>query len=141
MRWSTQPRADPLLRDIAISAVLVLAGFLLGIGYMQWRGHPTRQALTDDLAERIAGANPGLSVETSYVSTSGPMIYLTMPPVTPGELARPVARVEIGHDGEILPSFHDFDDDFIAYHWNKSMTEEETLARIDQIEAEYGRRQ
>ena len=130
-----------MIRDLAISAVLVLGGFLLGIGYTEWRGQPTRQDLTDELAEDIADANPGLSVESSYVSTSGPMIYLALPPVDAGGLTRPVGRIELGHDGEILPSFHDFDDGFMAYHWNRSMTKDETLARIDEIEAEYGKRE
>ena len=129
-----------MVRDILIAGAILIGGFILGFTYRDWRGEPTRQDLTEQLAERISDANDGLQVEASYVSTSGPMIYLSLPPATPGDLDRQVGRVEIGHDGEILPSFHDFSKDNIEYHWNRSMTEEDVLQRIDDIEAEYEKR-
>ena len=129
-----------MLRDIAIAAALLVAGFVLGIGYSSWKGEPTRQEKTDALAGRIADSNPGLDIESTYVSTSGPMIYLSMPPLEGERAYHPVAKIEIGHDGEILPSFFDFDEDYYDYHWNKSMSEDEVMAKIDEIEAEYEKR-
>jgi hypothetical protein len=126
-----------LLRDLAISAALLAVGFLMGAGFAEWRAAPTRLDRTEDLAAIISESNPGMTVVLEDVSTSGPMIYVTLPPASPGEQVRPVGRIEIGHDGEILPSLHDSEEGFIAYHWNRSMTEEELLESIDRIEDEY----
>lgn len=130
-----------MLRDVLIAGAILVAGFALGFAYRDWRGDPTRQELTDILAQRISDANDGLQVDSSYVSTSGPMIYLSLPPAKPGDLGRPIGRVEIGHDGEILPSFHNFSKDYIEYHWNRSVTENELMRRINEIEAEYEERE
>ena len=129
-----------MLRDLAISAALLAVGFLMGTGFAEWRAGPTRFDRTEDLAAIISEANPDLSVVLDEVSTSGPLIYVTLPPSSPGGQVRTVGRIEIGHDGEILPSLHDFSEGFIVYHRNRSMSEEELLESIDRIEDEYEER-
>lgn len=126
-----------MLRDILIASAFIALGFVAGFGIAEWKGEPTRAEVTSELAQKIKEKHPELKVEDSYVSTSGPLIYLSLPPASPGGLDRQVGRVEIGYDGEILPSLYDFKKDHIAYHWNSAMSEEDLHAAIDNIEREY----
>lgn len=120
-------------RDIAIAALLLLAGFLLGISYRSLSGPATHLEAAEDLAGRIEAAEPLVEAEATEESSVGPVVYVHLRKSNPRDDYVPVARVEIGYEGQLLPSLWPAGSSFYEYHFNRSMEEADLLHAIGGI--------
>lgn len=121
-----------MLRDLSICIGLLIAGFIAGLAYADW-SQPTRQDIAEDLGDTILETVDAVAVEVSENHT-GPVVYVALSN-TPREYIG-IARIEIGYEGEYLPSLWDKKEDYYEYHWNQAMAEDELIAAIQVIAKE-----
>lgn len=121
-----------MVRDISICIGLLIAGFIAGHVYADW-SRPTREEIANDLGQAILQSVDEVTVEVSENHT-GPVVYVALAD-TPREYIG-IARIEIGYEGQYLPSLWDKQDDYYEYHWNQTMPENELLSAIQTIAQE-----
>lgn len=118
-----------MLRDLGIAAAIFAAGVVAGFFLFQWQD-PTRSDIAEDLAQTIAQELPDLEIEKTEESQTGPVVYVAMGRTNPDSEYRGLARIEIGYEGQYLPSIWSQKTGYYDYHWNKAMSEDDLMKAL-----------
>lgn len=117
-----------MLRDIVICLAFTFLGF--GVGYaVADRDPPTRQDRAEQLVSDLEEEMPEVSATIFEETGKGPVIHIKSSAIEDPN-AMPLARVEIGYEGQYLPSFWNESEGFYAFHNDQPMTADEIIETL-----------
>lgn len=124
-----------MVRDILIVTAFFLGG--MGAGFaLSEAMQPTRYDVANDLAEKINEQGSPIRAQLETESQTGPVVYAFISKGSKVDEGLSLARIEIGYEGQYLPSLWNNKTKFFDYHWNKEMEEDELLDKIRSLAEE-----
>lgn len=124
------------MRSILVSLAMFAGGFLLGALAMDLQQPPSRREVLEKTSAAIIAEVPGVHAEITREDPLGEILYVSMTKSSPQDEYLPVARVEIGYEGQILASIWSAEAGFYEHHLGKPMTQEELVEAVRQSAAE-----
>ena len=111
----------------------LIIGFVAGVFTTKISEPPTRLTRLSELAIKAEAASPLIRTEIVEEYPNGDILYVSMKPDTPSNGYRPIARVEIGYEGQILASLWNAQDNYYRHHLGIPTSQDDLLLSIQSI--------